>query len=439
MAGSRRLNVLAASVLGRVELPEGPLVVALSGGADSAVCAWLAQQSGHGARAVHVDHGLAASPILRQAAQSVADQLDLPLVVRTVSVPDGASPESQARAVRYRAMLDELRPDEWLLTGHTRNDQAETVLGNVLRGSGLDGVTGIPRRRGPIFRPLLEVSRSETRELATLLGLPWRDDPTNTDVGIRRNALRREVLPLLSGRFNPQLDAALARLAEAAAVDIDHLERLADEVPVRFGDEVRIPLGVLATVPEPVARRAIRRGLRHFGDHPGRARDVDEVQRLVAGETGARALGGGLVAERNGVDIVIRRTKQHPAPAPKAWPLPGVTSFDGWKLEAWIEAAPPSVFPLSPWTEVFDADAIGDRAVVRPADTGDRIRIVGGSKPLSDVFSERRIPAVKRARWPVVESGGAIIWVPGVRRADLGWVGTGSRRYLWVTTSGEEM
>ncbi len=438
MAGSRRLSELAASVQARAELPAGPMVVALSGGADSAVCAWLAVQSGRQVRAVHVDHGLAASPALRQAAGSIADRLELPLDVRTVTVPEGPSPEGQARAVRYAALLDALEADEWLLTGHTRNDQAETVLGNLLRGSGLDGVAGIPRQRGRILRPLLGVSRSETRELATLLGLPWRDDPTNEDVRIRRNAIRREVLPMLAERFNPQLETALARLAEAAATDIAYLELLAAEVPIRLGAEVRMPVGMLAAVPHPVARRAIRRSLRHFDGHPGTARDVDEVLRLVAGEVGRRDLGAGLVAERSGAEIVIRQPETRPLPAPLRWTLPGAGWFDGLRFEAWIETAAPSVFPMSPWTEVFDADEVGDVAIVRPPAPGDRIRISGGSKPLADVFAERGVPVDKRSRWPVVESEGAIIWVPGVRRADLGWVGRRSRRYLWVTTIREE-
>jgi tRNA(Ile)-lysidine synthase len=97
-----------------------------------------------------------------------------------------------------------------------------------------------------------------------------------------------------------------------------------------------------------------------------------------------------------------------------------------------VEEIPPRTFPLSAFAEVFDADHVPDSAVVRSARPGDGIAIVGGTKPLSDVFGEARVAAVERPRWPVVAAAGDVIWVPGVRRANAGWVEEATTRYLWV-------
>ena len=122
---------------------------------------------------------------------------------------------------------------------------------------------GIPRRRGRIVRPLLDVTRTETRELAALLGLPWIDDPTNRDTSLRRNALRREVIPDLEARFNPSLRAGLIRLASVLVGDERFLNAAAESVPVQVdGSTVRLPAPLLATLPAPVAARAVRRALR---------------------------------------------------------------------------------------------------------------------------------------------------------------------------------
>jgi tRNA(Ile)-lysidine synthase TilS/MesJ len=152
---------------------------------------------------------------MRRAAEAVAAHFGVDLDIQKIAVPAGASPENQARIVRYSALESKLADGEQLVTGHTRDDQAETVLLNLMRGTGLDGLRGVPRRRGRVVRPILSVTRSQTRELATLLGVPWQDDPSNRDEDPRRNQIRRIVIPDLEARFNPRLRATLATLAEA--------------------------------------------------------------------------------------------------------------------------------------------------------------------------------------------------------------------------------
>jgi tRNA(Ile)-lysidine synthase len=345
----------------------------------------------------------------------------------------GPSPEGQARAARYEALENELARDEWLLTGHTRDDQAETVLGNLLRGAGAAGLSGIPRRRGRIVRPLLDVTRSETRELAALLGIPFSDDPTNTDTALRRNMLRRDLIPYLETRVNPSVRDAFVRLAAALDADEQALDEAAGAIPVTLdGATVRLPAPLLATVRRPVAVRAARRALReiHHG-YPGSSADVAAVLSVASGGR-PEELSGSIRVARDGVWVALTREDHEMIWPATEWALPGKIVVGPWTLEGWLEDAPPPAFPLSPFAEVFDADTMPASATVRTMQPGDRVAIAGGSKPISDVMAEAHIPSARRSHWPVMAANDQVIWVPGARRADTGWVGTATRRYLWV-------
>ena len=134
---------------------------------------------------------------------------------------------------------------------------------NLFRGSGAVGLGGIPARSGRVARPMLQVSRSQTRELSALAGLPYQDDPSNLDPALRRNAIRLEVLPSLAARFNPRLVEALARSASLIQEDESFLESQAAKVPVLQKDSgLALPIGSLLAVPGPVADRAIREARR---------------------------------------------------------------------------------------------------------------------------------------------------------------------------------
>lgn len=289
MAATRRLNELITATLPDIELPDGPMVVALSGGADSATLAYLVRQAGFVTRALHIDHQLPASPTMAAAAEEIAAVLEVPLETVQVDLDDGPSLEEKARTARYRVFTGVGTP---VLTGHTRDDSVETMLINLVRGTGIEGLTGIPAFRSPnIHRPLLSVTRSETREIATLAGLPFVDDPMNEDLSITRNRIRREILPLMR-ELNPQLDAAVAR---AAAI----LEREADYLAVLAAPHMRspVPVSVIHTLPRVLADRVLQRALEAEGigataDRIGRiwavASGVSERQDLAEGRSVVR-------------------------------------------------------------------------------------------------------------------------------------------------------
>ncbi len=432
MAGSRRLGELSARVRALGKIPSGPAAIALSGGADSAVVAWLMVEAGVRCRAIHIDHRLDGSPAMREAAAAIAARLVVDLDVREVDIPAGASPENQARIVRYSALESALRAGELLVTGHTRDDQAETVLLNILRGAGLDGLVGIPFRRGNLVRPILGVTRSETRELATLLGLPWRDDPANDDPDPRRNQIRRETIPDLERRFNPQLRTALASLAETVAAELPERQQ---RVRIRKVDNgVALAAPELHAVGPAAAKQALREAMRLVrGPHAGTRSEIDRLVAVAYGTAASAEVSGGIRAYRSGPWLIIARPSDPEPPAARGWAVPGEARFGSWTFAAWTDERPPAAYPLSSWTAVSDADSLPPHLTIRCAEPGDVIDGV----PVAERLRRVGVPADQRSTWPVVFSGETVVWIPGAGISRSVWVGSSTRRYLWVNAAME--
>jgi tRNA(Ile)-lysidine synthase len=263
---------LVAELLTRCRFPDAGTTVtcAVSGGADSLALLALAVAAGLDATAVHVDHGLRpGSAGEAEVVRVVATGLGAGFEAVRVDVEPGPNLEARARAARYAALPDRV------LTGHTADDQAETVLLNVVRGAGLDGLRGMsaaprPGERGPV-RPLLGLRRSETRALCAALGLTPIDDPTNADPRHRRNRVRHEMVPLMNDVAERDVVPLLARLADLVAADVALLDEAAAGIDVTDAKEV-------AAAPEALARRAIRAWLRHGDErHPPDAATVERV------------------------------------------------------------------------------------------------------------------------------------------------------------------
>jgi len=413
MAGTGPLTADQEAVLAAVvaSLPARPVVVALSGGADSAALAWAVTEAGVMPIAVTIDHGLDVSPALVAAAVAIAARLGIEH--RVVRVEPSSAAEADLRDARLAA-LEAAEPTATILTGHTADDQAETVLGNLLRGAGPTGLAGIPERRGRWLRPLLGVSRAATRSAAAAAGLPFADDPTNVDLAMRRNRIRHETLPALEEAYNPGLRGSLARTARLVAADDALIEARAASVPVRrAGGSIRIPAAALETLPLPVAARVVRRALRMAHEpYPGDAADVATVLAAASGPVGQ--LGGALLAEREGPWVSIHPSGALDPPAPVALPVPGTVSFGPWRIDAG---------GASPGLGRLGATVSGDRLVVRAATVGDRIAFGGGAKKVFDALAEAGVPRRWRSQWPVVESDGMIVWLVGVRAAPVTGVG----------------
>ncbi len=278
------------------------LCVAVSGGADSLALveatAYVGHHRGHRVRALVVDHGLqeGSAKIARDAAEAAtslgADEAE----VRRTDVTGPGGPEAAARKARYRALAGH----DLVLLGHTLDDQAETVLLGLGRGSGPRSVAGMRPHDPPWGRPLLAVPRATTRAACAELGVePW-DDPHNTEPRFTRVRLRTEVLPLLEDVLNGGVAGALARTAAQLREDSEALDTMADMIFTRAGGSEGLDAGVLAAEPAAIRRRVIRRwllqsGVRELTDAHLRA--VDDLVARWRGQGGVW-LPGNLEARR---------------------------------------------------------------------------------------------------------------------------------------------
>jgi tRNA(Ile)-lysidine synthase len=265
--------------------PAGTAVVcALSGGADSTALTALAVNAGCRVRAVHVDHGLRDDAALdADRARDVAREIGVAFRVERVRIEPGPNLEARAREAR-RAVLG---PDA--LSGHTADDQAETVLLALLRGGGAAGLAAI----SPGWRhPILALRRHETHALCADLGLTVAEDPSNADPRFRRNRVRHELLPLLDDIAERDVVPLLTRAADLLRQD----DALLDELAAAIEPTDAVALG---TAPTPLAARAIRDWLA-WGGYPPDAATVRRVLDVARGQASACEVGGGRRVERHG-------------------------------------------------------------------------------------------------------------------------------------------
>lgn len=296
---------LADSLLARCAFPPAtsppsPLDCAVSGGADSLALVVLALAAGHRPVAHHVDHGLRAGSadevaIVERAVEclraSVPAELAPAVVSHTVSVEPGPNLEARARAARFSVLPPAVA------TGHTADDQAETVLINLLRGSGAAGLAAMAP--GP-RHPLLRLRREESRAVCRESGLDWLEDPSNGELGPLRNRIRHELLPQLNALSGRDLVPVLCRQSELLGDDEELLGRLA-------GDLDPTDAKGLAAAPLPLARRALRRWLKEetSSGYPASSATVDRVLQVAAGRALACEVGGGFSVRRRRGRLVV--------------------------------------------------------------------------------------------------------------------------------------
>jgi tRNA(Ile)-lysidine synthase len=347
-------SVDLSALVGRATFPAPgtTLVCAVSGGADSLALMTLAVHGGLSVTAVHVDHGLregsgAEAEVVAQAAQ----RLGAAFRSERVTVEAGANLEARARAARFSV----LPPD--VATGHTMDDQAETVLSNLLRGSGLDGVAAM---RPGSHHPLLGIRRYETHAVCAAIGLVPVRDPSNEDPRYLRNRIRREVLPLLEQVANRDPVPLLARCAALAGDDTEVIEMLIDGV---IDDPTDVK--ALRVAPTALARRAIRRWLLAarssvlsdhdvFAEqHPPSLAEVDRVLEVARGGAVATELEGG---------VRVRRTRGRLRVEPPVLTCEGPSKVSAVKTEAAASAPPWAGAAVGP--VVVAAEAIAQKVAI---------------------------------------------------------------------------
>lgn len=422
------------------------VVVAISGGADSvALTRLLAELSaGVGFTVValaHLHHGLRVEADADEAfCRDLARRFGVPFEVEHVDVGASArdareSVETAGRRLRYRfleSVADRYQADR-IAVAHTLDDQAETVLLNLLRGTGTIGLGGMRRRRGRIVRPLLDVDRAAIEAYLGSVGQAWRTDATNADVRFARNRLRREVMPVLRERFSQQIAAGLGRTAAIAREDDEVLDRLATQVGSgivqRDRDRVLIDVAALGAQSLGLRRRIVRDALRqHAGAREVGFRHVEAVLAAAArARTGAvldlpgqrmRTLPGLLALEASGDAVRGRRPTGAEGPGVSRLPVPGSVAIPWAALSVSAKVVSDELIRSTArgYEVTVDLAACGTALGVRRRAQGDVLRPLGlgGRKKLQDVFVDRKVPREERDRVPlVVDASGRIVWVVG--------------------------
>jgi tRNA(Ile)-lysidine synthase len=416
--------------------------VAVSGGADSvlllAFMKQLSRAMGLVISAVHFNHHLrgAESDADESFVRDLASRFEVEFIRGEADVARAAREkkrnlEATARELRYRFFFNLThrgRLDK-LATAHTANDQAETVLLRLLRGTGTRGLAGIyPALDGKIIRPFLGLTRAEVEAELRKRQLTFRTDSSNRDPRLRRNKIRMELLPQLERDFNPDVVSLLSDLAERARDDEEYLEQQARERAApwrtREGEEERFPVRPLAQFPPALARRVVRQmveatrgsllGITH--------RHLEAILRLArSAQSGRRVVLPGNVEARRDFDwLVIAPLSGAKAGAEYAFAVtpPADISLPshGIRVHLKIVGAEGAGRAYNHNERVLlDAGKLAGELVLRSWRPGDRYHPLGSRKSLKlkELFRERRIAAGTRAGWPVLECGKEIVWVRG--------------------------
>lgn len=443
--------------------PGGQVLAAVSGGADSVCLLYVLAQMREDwdleLEALHVHHGLRGEEADRDAAftKAFCEKLSVPCSIRYVDVhalskEKGLSEEEAARELRYQAL--EERADQWerqsgkdvkIAVAHHGDDNVETILHNLFRGSGLKGLGGIRPMRGRIVRPLLTVTRQEILRFLQEEGISYCQDGTNLEADRTRNKLRLKILPMICSDINVRAGEHILQAAERMRQADAYLEQQAALWLKQYGilererdapdQTARSGAGAEALRREPaiIQTYVIRQMI---GDMTGSKKDltsvhVEEVRELLEKQAGRMAdLPYGLMARRTYDHLWIERKDGRKKPREIAAPR---LVFETFFYEKGME------IPKNQYTKWFDRDKINGMLSVRTRQTGDHILLPGGRhKTIKSYMIDEKIPAHLRDQVFLLADGSHILWVIGGRISEGCKVTEKTKQILQVHMSGGE-
>ncbi len=439
-------DIARATTQSRSLLPAGaPVIAMVSGGADSVALLRLLAAGDLGEvgslSILHVNHMLRGADADTDATfvTDLCAHLGVACSVVRFDVAAYAREhslnlEDAGRRVRYRFAEEALdaacsaarvhREVGRIMTAHNRDDRVETFLMRAITGAGAGGLSSIPYQRDRIVRPLLDCDRAALREWLGELGQEWREDETNTDTTRLRALVRAEIIPVAE-RINPAVRTALSRAVDLLADDDALLSRMAHEFGRTFADtaEGRIAFDreLMGTLERAMARRTVRSAL--IAQFPEASRlETSHVEAIVDGlsdDIFARDLPGSLRAETEYDKLVVSRSGDEPlSVAPSLLRIPGTVDL-GSAGRIVAEIVAPQDIVGTPDSVTIAADSI-ETLVVDSVRTGDRMQPFGmrGSRKLSDLLIDAKVPRRERLLTPVVRDAERIVWLAGVRMSE---------------------
>ena len=423
------------------------IIVGVSGGADSVCLLFVLleyqKEVPFEIQVVHIEHGVRGAESRRDAAyvEALCKKWEIPCEVRHFDVPLLAkerkiSVEEAGRMVRYET-FEKIAASigaAKIAVAHNQNDQAETMIWNMARGSGLVGAGGIRPVRGRVIRPLLSCSRQEIEAYLVRRGIKWCEDSTNQETDYTRNCIRRHILPAMEQELNVQATEHLARLGREFQRTEDFLMRLTEQAAkqiVCIGNK-KAELQIERFLQEePLIQERLIRYCLEMAECPlkdlGRIH-VEQILELCHGQSGRKiTLPGGWKAQKNFAVLSLEQEETEP---------------DGCQvaLEQRIFSYNQENIPQKTYTKWFDYDKIKGKLCLRTRMPGDYLIIdrQGGRKKLKAYFIEEKIPADKRAQVPLVTVGSEILWVIGHRISEGYKVEETTKRVLELKLQGRE-
>jgi tRNA(Ile)-lysidine synthase len=431
------------------------VLVGLSGGIDSIVLTDILLRLGHRITAVHLNYRLRgkASDGDEDFVRTWCERRNVSLRVRRFDTRRMADERNQsmqetARFLRYD-VIAEIAAEEDIpvaAVGHHRNDQAETVLLNLFRGTGLEGLAGMPVSRSirrdmsvRLIRPLLCMSRGDVEAHAAASGLEWRVDASNLTSAYRRGALRGCIIPKIEEHFGPAVTANIARSADLMRAYVEggldrHIQETFEAAASKSGDGYALDIDVLRSVDNVIRRRVILEGIRRWlPELGGTSATAAEADRLLDAQAGRKLThpSGEIWRERS--RLLFQPAGDVDAAGAEAVPLTAEsaakTPVGAILLRLDVER-PEVLEPGSPNREYVDADRLKAPLIVRRWRPGDRFVPLGmeEEKKISDFLTDVKTPPHLKADVHVVQAGDEIVWVVGRRIAACVRVRPGTRR-----------
>lgn len=439
------------------------VIVGVSGGADSVCLLFLlktyAPQLGISLEVVHMEHGIRGKESLQDAeyVENLCRRWEIPFHLYHRNVPSLAkewkcSEEEAGRKVRYEA-FEEVRQKvsaQKIAVAHNQDDQAETILFHLARGSGLRGLCGILPVRDRIIRPLLCLSRREIEKILKEQQIPFCTDATNGEPVYARNRIRLNLLPLMESELNPRAAQHIAQAGERLwKLEAYFQEEAAKrtDVLVRW-EKGKLYLDRTAFLQEPEALREyiLKECLHRTAPEEG-GKDLEAVHLAALGKLAASQSGryldlpGGILAGTEGGALVFGR-KEKEAVFPEeecgeteaALVIPGETRYGKLRILTEILEGKPEIIPEKMYTKWFDYDTINDTVRLRKRQAGDYLTVTasGGRKTLKKYFIDEKIPAGRRQEIPLLADGEHILWVIGHRISEAYKVSEKTQRVLKV-------
>lgn len=442
---------------------EDRIIAGVSGGADS-VCLFfeLLEYAGKMKftfEVVHVEHGVRGDESLKDAAfvENLCRTYGISFHLCRVDVPKmaalrGVSVEEAGREARYDA-FERIRLESGgnkIAVAHNMDDQAETVLMNLVRGSGVRGLGGIRPVRDRIIRPLLCVGRREIEESLKSRGISWRTDVTNEELFYTRNRVRRQILPLLAETVNVRtvqnIAAAADRLQRVEAYLKSTADRLAADIITEEAGQIKVRRSAFLMQEYLMQEYLIQRSL----DRLGARKDVGEVHihavcRLAGQQNGKVVnLPQGILAGNRNEYLVLER-KQDRAQTDRddrydavSVPVPGKFCWGKYRITTTLEPAMHQIIEEKKYTKWFDYDTIKKTLQIRTRAAGDYLTVnaQGGQKTLKKYLIEEKVLREERDKLPLLADGAHILWVVGHRISEAYKVGIHTRNILKVQIEG---